>query len=146
VSVAQYSAETIADYIGGVLPALELVDTRYADWTRVGALQLAADNAIHGAWIHGAVRTDWRRFSFADQKVFVKVNGRILREGEGRNVLGDPLNVVAWLANQLPKRGQSLRAGDAVSTGLVTEAYLAKQGDTVEADFGEIGSAVLTLS
>ena len=57
----------------------------------------------------------------------------------GAAVLGNPLNVVAWLANELPKFGRKLQKGDKITTGLTTDVYLANPGDHLAADFGGAG-------
>ena len=71
----------------------------------------------------------------------VIVNGAPWREGSGANVLGNPLNVVAWLANELPKHGRALQRGAKISTGTTAEVYFAGAGDRVVADFGALGKA-----
>ena len=55
-----HTPASIATCIDAVIPAIEIVDYRYEAWT-IGALQVAADNAIHGAWVCGTPLTDWRR-------------------------------------------------------------------------------------
>jgi 2-keto-4-pentenoate hydratase len=136
-----YTAKTITPFIAAALPAIEVVDHRYHDWRLVGAPSLAADNAIHGAWVEGEPVRDWTAFDLSRHKVTVIVNGSAWREGSGANVLGNPLNVVAWLANELPKHGRALRRGAKLSTGTTAEVYFASAGDRVTADFGALGQA-----
>ena len=73
-------------------------------------------------------------------------NGQLDSTGNGTNVLDHPLNALAWLANELPKFGLQLSAGDYVTTGLTTEVYAATAGDQVTADFGSLGSVDLKFS
>ena len=134
-----YTAESIAPFVAAAIPAIEVVDHRFHDWKAVGAPSLAADNAIHGAWVEGAPDRDWRGFDLSRHAVSVIVNGAPWRTGSGENVLGNPLNVVAWLANELPKHGRTLRRGEKVSTGTTAEVYFASAGDRVTADFGPLG-------
>ncbi|MBN9122122.1 MAG: fumarylacetoacetate hydrolase family protein [Planctomycetes bacterium] len=136
-----YTAETVAPFVAFALPAIEVVDHRYHDWRLVGAPSLAADNAIHGAWVAGEPVPDWRGLDLSRHPVSVVVNGEPWRVGSGANVLGNPLNVVAWLANELPKHGRRLRRGEKVSTGTTAEVYFASAGDRVTADFGPLGKA-----
>ena len=136
-----YTAETITPFIAFALPVIEVVDHRFHDWRTVGAPSLAADNAIHGAWVMGEPVRDWRHFDLSTHSVSVIVNGAPWRVGSGANVLGNPLNVVAWLANELPKHGRTLRKGERVSTGTTAEVYFASAGDCVRADFGPLGAA-----
>lgn len=140
-----YSADSIKPFIAAAFPSIEIVDHRFHDWTRVGAATLVADNAIHGAWIEGAPCADWRSVDFARHAVALLVNGEVARTGSGAAVLGNPLNAVAWLANELPRQGLRLREGDKISTGVATDIYLAQAGDRLQADFGGLGCVELTF-
>jgi 2-keto-4-pentenoate hydratase len=62
-----------------------------------------------------------------------------VRRGNGAAVLDHPLNVIAWLANELPKYGKQLKRGDFITTGVVCDVYPAQEGDRMTADFGEMG-------
>ena len=140
-SPVPYTAETVAPFVAFAIPAIEVVDHRFHDWRLVGAPTLAADNAIHGAWVEGQPVRYRPSFNLSAHPVDVIVNGKPWRKGSGANVLGDPLNVVAWLANELPKHGRTLRRGEKISTGTTAEVYFAQAGDRVAADFGPIGRA-----
>ena len=140
-----HSVDTIAEFVGGVLPSFEVMETRFADWTKVGVPQLAADNAIHGAWVHGALCQDWERYAFDSHPVRILVTGRVVRNGSGRSVFGNPLVALAWLANELEAQEKTLRAGQFVSTGPATDVYIARPGERIEGDFGAIGSVELSV-
>jgi 2-keto-4-pentenoate hydratase len=142
---AAHTADSITAYIGAALPSIEIVDHRYHDWKAVGAPSLLADNAIHGAWIFGEPSADWRDIDFAKHPVTLTVNEDRLFPGSGAAVLGNPLNVMAWLANELPRFGRRLRRGDRVTTGLTTDVYLASPGDRFIADFGPLGKVALAF-
>jgi 2-keto-4-pentenoate hydratase len=140
-----YTVDSIRDFIGTVIPSIEIVDHRYHDWKTVGAPSLLADNAIHGCWVPGEPTADWRGIDFARHPTALTINGSRTLTGSGAAVLGNPLTVVAWLANELPKFGRRLRKGDRVTTGLTTDVYLAEPGDRLEADFGHLGRVALTF-
>ena len=89
--------------------------------------------------------SDWQGIDFARHPVTLDINGERTLTGYGAAVLGNPLSVVAWLANELPKFGRRLRKGDRVTTGLTTDVYLAEPGDRLEADFGPLGRVALTF-
>src|SRR5262249_13344230 len=133
-----YTPETIVKFIGKAIPSIEVVDHRYHDWKTVGAPSLLADNAIHGAWVAGEPTTNWRDIDFARHPVSLTINGDKTLTGSGAAVLGNPLTVVAWLANELPKFGRRLSKGDRITTGVTTDIYLARPGDQVTADFGPL--------
>lgn len=140
-----YIPATVLPFLARVIPSLEIVDHRYHDWKTVGAPSLLADNAIHGAWIAGEPVADWRHIDFATHQTALVVNGTRTFPGSGAAVLGNPLNVVAWLANELPKFGRGLRRGDKITTGLTTGVYLAAPGDHLVADFGPLGRVEVTF-
>jgi len=134
-----HTHDSIAEHIDAVIPSIEIVDYRYESWT-VGALQVAADNAIHGWWIHGDPVTDWRGLDLAAAGVAVQRSGETVTVGSGANVLGHPLAVMTWLADELPTYGRQLQAGDLVTTGVTTDVFEAQAGDTVTAEFEGVGS------
>jgi 2-keto-4-pentenoate hydratase len=145
-AVSPYTAETIRPFIGSAFGSIEVVDHRFHDWKAVGAPTLIADNAIHGAWIEGAHCPDWRAFNLSQHSTALEVNGASTYRGSGANVLGNPLNVVAWLANELGRLGRQLRRGDKITTGTTTEVYPAKGGDHIVADFGQLGRVELRFT
>ena len=140
-----HTAASIAEHVGAVIPAIEIVDYRFVDWS-VGALPVAADNAIHGWWIAGEPVTDWLAGDLGTTEVTVRSNGEVITTGTGANVLGHPLNVLAWLADELPRFDRQLRAGDRVTTGVVTDVFEAAAGDTIIAEFAGLGSVEVTFS
>ena len=85
----------------------------------------------------------WRDFDFVTHPTNLVVNGERKFPGTGAAVLGNPLNVVAWLATELPRHGRRLCRGDRVTTGVTTGIYLAVPGDRLVADFGRIGRVSL---
>jgi len=135
-----YTADTIREFVAAAIPSIEVVDHRYHDWKTVGAPSLLADNAIHGSWVFGEPCRDWRKIDFARHPTRLTVNGTRTFVGSGAAVLGNPLTVVAWLANELPKFGRRLGRGDRVTTGITTDIYLAEPGDHLAADFGPMGT------
>jgi 2-keto-4-pentenoate hydratase len=136
---APFAREDVRAAITAVLPAIEIVDSRFAEWTKVGAFSLIADQGATGYWVAGSEVTAWRDLDLPGHHVRLFVNGAASREGIGGNVLGDPLASVIWLANDLARRGGGLRAGEVVSTGTCIDVYFAAPGEQVLADFGDLG-------
>jgi 2-keto-4-pentenoate hydratase len=133
--------EEVAAAVEGVIPGIEIVDSRFDSWTTIGALSLIADNACNAAWVKSALLKNWRGIDLATQAVKVMVNGKVVREGSGSAVLGHPLNALLWLSNSLNSGGVGLRAGQYITTGVTTEVYMAERGDRITADFGAVGQA-----
>ncbi len=133
-----HTRATIAEHIDALLPGIEIVDYRFESWA-VGALRVAADNAIHGWWLHGEPVADWGGHDLAASAVSVTRNGELVTTGSGAAVLGHPLDVMAWLADELPRFGLRLSSGDFVTTGVATDVFEAGAGDSCVADFGLFG-------
>jgi 2-keto-4-pentenoate hydratase len=139
-SSSLHTAQSIVKFVGKAFPGIEIVSHRFVDWTKAGALSVVADNAIHGAYVRGEPYRDWRKLELETHQVRVIVNGRAIAAGQGSAVLGHPLNVIAWLANELPKYGRQLKRGDTITTGTCAEVYPAWAGDVVKVEFGVMGS------
>lgn len=143
---AVYDAESIAQFVDAILPSIEIIDHRFIDWSTVGAPSIAADNAIHGAWVYGNAVTEWQGFDLLTHEATLTVNGEQILQGTGEAVLGHPLKALAWLANELQKYGKQLKAGELITTGVCMDVYRAQSGDRVAADFGEIGMVELSVT
>jgi len=142
-SAAPYRMDTIATAVDAVLPAIEIVETSYIDWTKVDVPSLIADNGCNGAWVQGPSYPDWEKIDFPAHQVTLVVNGKQIRRGQGDAIMGHPFNALTWLANTLCQQGSGLKAGDLVSTGTCTDVYEAEAGDDIRVDFGTIGAVEL---
>lgn len=121
--------------------ALEIPDSRFADFTRVGAAALIADDACARELVLGpAVTADWRALDLAAHPVTATRNGASAGEGTGAAVLGDPRTALTWLANDLSALGIGLRAGEAITTGTCMTPIPLAPGDAITADFGPLGA------
>ena len=79
----------------------------------------------------------------AKAKAALHFDDRLVAEGTGAAVLGNPLDALTWLANHLSARGYGLKSGDAVTTGTVASIHFAEAAMRVTADFGPIGRVEL---
>lgn len=143
---SQYSMEEALDAVASLHPAIEIPDSRYREFEKVGAAQLIADNACASYFVLGpATAVDWRRHDLAEHTVSVWVNGNLAREGKGANVLGDPRRALTWIVNELSSVGETLRAGQVVTTGTCVVPAEIVPGDHIVADFGQFGRAEARL-
>ncbi len=138
---APYTRDEVRAAVRSVHPAIEVPDSRYADWLSMRAEDLIADNAIGCLLCVGPAAEGGLDHDLAGQQVIVRIDGEVVSEGAGSNVLGDPWNVMVWLANQLSARGDTLEAGHVVTTGSAADVVQCRPGDTVTAEFGPIGTA-----
>ncbi len=141
---APYGRDAVAAAVARLLPAFEVVTSAYGEaWTRLGAPALIADNAVHGALVLGAGLDHWRGLDLAAQAVVFECNGEEVGRGVGANALGHPLDALAWLADAAVLGGRGLKAGDLVTTGVVTPFIYVQAGDTLRAEFGALGEVRL---
>ena len=137
---APYTVEQIADAIATLVPAVEIVDSRMADFREVTGAVNIADNVVQGAMVLGAPVDGWRDLDIAGPPVTLSVDGVEAASGSGAKVMGHPLEAFTWLVNHLAARGISILAGELVTTGTCTGVTPVGPGSRCVADFGEVGT------
>lgn len=142
-----YEMQEVLDAVAALHLAIEVPDSRYADFTVVGAAQLIADNACGHQFILGPeAPATWRSVDLSSHRVFAQVGTRLSREGSGANVLGDPRVALVWLVNELSHHGLTLAAGQVVTTGTCLKPLEIIAGDPVALDFGTLGRMQLRFA
>ena len=137
---AAYSQGEVIDAVASLHLAIEIPDSRYTDFTLVGAAQLIADNACGHQFVVGPeAPASWRSLDLAGHRVIGRVGERLEREGIGANVLGDPRIALAWLVNELSQHGLTLAENQLVTTGTCLVPLEIGPGDSVFVDFGQLG-------
>lgn len=144
---AEYSVAEVLDAVAALHLAIEIPDSRFADFARVGAAQLIADNACAHQFVLGPVAPDlWRGLDLAAHRVTGRVTGKPEREGIGANVLGDPRVALAWLANELSRHGITLAAGQVVTTGTCLVPMECGPGNEITAEYGVLGQVSMRFA
>jgi 2-oxo-3-hexenedioate decarboxylase/2-keto-4-pentenoate hydratase len=133
-----YTRAEVLAAVDDLHPAIEIVDSRYTDWLKVTLPELVADMAANGALVVGAPAKNWRRKDLAKIAVTMEAGGKIVGRGKGADVMGHPLEALAWLANN-PPVPEGLKAGEVVSTGTAAGFYRAGPKDKAVARFAGIG-------
>jgi len=134
-----YTVQEVLDAIDTLHPAIEIPDSRFADFVSAGAAQIIADNACAHLFVLGpATPSNWRALDLVEEKPAITLRGKQFI-GHGKNVLGDPLLALTWLVNELRQLGITLTAGQVVTTGTCHPPLPIQSGDLIEADFGSIG-------
>ena len=142
-----WSVDEVLDAVATLHPAIEIPDSRFADFITAGEAKLIADNACGHQFVLGAAtNADWRAIDLAGHKVQAEVAGRYERDGEGANVLDDPRAALAWLVNEVTGMGIAVKAGEVVTTGTCMTPLEIRPGDHVKVDFGVLGAVGLSLS
>ena len=136
---APYTAQVIAVAVESLHPAIEVVGLRIGNRPKLGVRGTVADHAGNFSFVYGPAVANWRNLKLEDCRVRHMVDGEEVAASSGANVLGNPLNALAWLANHLAKRGYELKAGQWITSGAATGPIPAPAGSTVTADFGKLG-------
>jgi len=127
-----------------VAPALELVDSRIADW-RIAIEDTIADNASSGAAVIGA----WRPLADVGELTALEVTMRVgeqVVDGRGDAVLGHPAAPIAWLAAALARHGERIEPGEVVIPGSVVTALPLAPGDAAHAACPALGEVEVRLT
>lgn len=132
----------IATHVLRAHPALELVDDRRADYARLpgNILTLIADNAWNAGLVVGPPLQGWALEELDRIEGVALVNGQEAGRGRGSDVLGHPLDALAWLATHLQLQGTPLRGGDVVTTGSLVKTQFPQAPCEVVWRLGEAGS------
>lgn len=141
-----YGEDEVWQAVATLHPAIELVQTRFADLKTQDKLALLADNQANGAFCFGAGVRSWREIDYLQQPARLTLDGTLAASAVGGNAAGHPRRLLVWLANHLSRRGRGIAAGDIVTTGTHTGLVFAAPGATATVQFPGIGEARLTLS
>src|ERR1700730_5529309 len=136
---APYTVQEVLDAVDTLHPAIEIPDSRFADFVSAGAAQIIADNACaHLFVLRAPAASNWMAHDLVEEKPVITLRGKQF-VGRAKNVLGDPGVALAWCANELRQLGLTLGAGEVVTTGTCHPPLPIQSGDLVAADFGSLG-------
>jgi 2-keto-4-pentenoate hydratase len=130
---------SVADAVCAAVPALEIVDSRIADWD-ITIVDTIADNASSGLFVLGGPRIGLEGFAPDAVSMTMRRNGEIVSSGTGKDCLGDPLNALVWVADTALRLGRPLRAGEIVLSGALGPMVPVHQGDLFEAEISTLGA------
>ena len=136
--------DRVADAVESCMAAIELLEDLRQDYRRLSAAAMVAGNVWNAGAVLGAPNADWRRLDLARVAARLTINGREIGRGTGGDVMGDPLNALAWLADKAAALGRPLRAGMIVLTGSLVPILFPMPGDHAVVEVEGLGSAELT--
>lgn len=123
----------------GVMPSLEIIDTRYETFT-LKIEDSVSDIASISKVVLGGKMIPIGELDLRYTGLVFEKNGEIISTAAGAAVLGHPAASVAWLANKLGAYGVQLHKGDIIISGSFIAACGVQAGDHVQATFDHIGS------
>jgi 2-keto-4-pentenoate hydratase len=129
-----------------VLPAIEIVDSRYRGRGPQPLLDSVADAASCGLVVLGGRAARLTDLDIRREGATLYKNGTIEETGVGAAVMGNPVNAVVWLANKLASFGVVMAAGSVVLSGSFVKAIPFAAGDTLTAMFNTLGDVTFATS
>jgi 2-keto-4-pentenoate hydratase len=117
--------------VAASMAAIEVVQDRYADYPSLDTPTLIADDFFHYACVLGPQLESFRPGSLRDVTGSMTINGTVVGHGTGTDIMGDPLDVLCWLANSCAAWGTPLLAGDVVLLGSLVQTQWVAAGDVV---------------
>ncbi|MDB5695016.1 MAG: mhpD [Sphingomonas bacterium] len=136
---AQTSAADVTAATAHAVAAIEIVDSRIADW-RISFADTVADNGSSAFFVLGRDERPLDGLDLYTCGMALEVNGELASLGAGAACLGHPLEAAAWLARTLAASGDPLRAGDIILTGALGPMVAISPGDRIEAKIGGLGA------
>jgi 2-keto-4-pentenoate hydratase len=137
---APYTYDEVAAAIDAAAGAIEVVGSRISGGLAgIGRFLSTADFGVNIALVVGPWMMDWRKLDLKTIPVAMSIGGQSRGHGTGARALGDPMNVMVWLANQQSARGRGLKAGEIVSTGTCTGLDAVRAGEAARATFDALG-------
>ena len=131
--------------IAACMPAFELIEDRHADHDDVDALSILVDNAWCGGVVLGQRSADWRALDLTGTPVSLRVNDGPPATAVTGAAMGNPLNSLVWLVNQLASRGTTLEAGMVVMTGSTLATQFPVASDRFVYEIKGLGAVEATV-
>lgn len=128
-----------------VLPAIEIVDSRVADWD-IGIMDTVADNASSGAFVLGTTPYPILGMDLTEVGMVLEHAGQPISTGAGVACLGSPVLAVAWLAREVASRGDHLRAGEVILSGALGPMVSVSEPGRYRLDLSGLGHVEVNLS
>ena len=125
-----------------VVPAVEIIDSRYKDF-KFDLISVQADNSSSTRFVVGSHSAKANDFDWSTLGVVMQKNGEIVELGAGAAVLDHPAASVAMLASMLHERGEVIPAGTFIMTGGITAAVLVERGDSIVARYQGLGTVTI---
>jgi 2-keto-4-pentenoate hydratase len=119
-------------------PAIEIVATRYRDYQGTPLIERVADCMSNGAFVIGEDQPVWRTCDLARIPVSLEFGDKVVAQGIGGHLAGDPLLPAIDLVNAL-RLTDGVRAGMRITTGTYTGLHFAAPGLRVRATFEGFG-------
>ena len=138
--------DRVVGAVENCMAAIELLEDLRHDYKRLSAAAMVAGNVWNAGVVLGVPVTDWHRLDLAAVTARLTINGREIGTGKGGDVMGNPLNALAWLADKLAAAGTPLKRGMVVMTGSMVPIQFPAAGDRATVEVEGLGTAELVAT
>ena len=135
-----------ADAVESAMAAIELIEDLHYDYKQLDAASLVAGNVWNAGAVLAAPVSEWRALDLVRVAARLAINGWEIGHGTGGDVMGHPLNALAWLADKLAAAGTPLRRGMIVLTGSMVPIQYTGTGDRVLVEVSGLGAVELAVT
>jgi len=141
VSGAPWTAQSVAPFVAGAMPAYELIEDRNAVYTETNAVSMIVENCWNGGVVIGTPKPVAAK-DIVGATGHQTLNGKPIGQGKSE----DPFATLAWLANLLAERGRDLKTGMVVITGSLIPTFSIAPGDRAVFTVEGLGEAVMEVT
>jgi 2-oxo-3-hexenedioate decarboxylase/2-keto-4-pentenoate hydratase len=141
-----HTRASVLPAVAAVMTSVEIVEWRFADFKHAGVPSLVADDFFSCGCVLGPEQPPETLAGDADIPGRFTVDGAVASSGSARDILGHPLNSLAWLADHRAALGTPLRAGDLVTLGSIVAALRLERSCRVEASFDGLGTVTVAVT
>ena len=146
-SGAPYDRRWVSKAVESLMAAFEIIDIRRTPGQepKVQFMTGVAANISNAGVVLGDPVTDWQNLDLPAAYGSMTINGEMVGNGHGSDVMGHPLEPLVWLANKLAEQGLGLSAGMVIITGSIVSPKVVKSGDIASVMIEGLGGADLTV-
>ena len=139
------TADDVRRATEAVAPAIEVIDSRIADW-KLALVDTVADLASSARVVLGDDRHTIDELDLRLVGVAFEQDGQVAATGAGAACLGDPVAAVAWAANTLGELGVTLEAGHIIMPGALHASLPARAAMSFRARFDRLGDVAVRFA
>ncbi len=124
----------------GIFPAIEVVASRGERVKRSHPMRIIGSKFTGGGIVIGGPLSAPQGIDLRLEGMVISINGEVKGSATGVEVMGNPLNAVALVANTIAAYGTKLTAGMLIMTGSFMGNLPVRPGDDLRVDFTRLGS------
>jgi 2-keto-4-pentenoate hydratase len=135
----------LAAAVASVHASIEVVEDRYVDYPALDTWTLVADDFFHAGLVVGPAVLDLPPTELSSVAARMMIDDVEVGSGVGSDILGDPLEALAWLVANRSERGEAVRAGDVVTLGSLVQTHWVTPGQRIRVENDRLGDVSLDI-